>query len=56
MDALVAKIHFPNLENIEWFFKYYKTQTSIADGIFVIENDEMNNICISKLNIKKPQL
>jgi len=28
----------------------------IADGIFLIENDEMNKICINKLNIKKPQL
>lgn len=28
----------------------------IADGIFLIENDEMNKICIEQLNNKKPQL
>lgn len=29
---------------------------SLADGIFIIENDAMNKVCVDQLNIKKPQL
>ena len=28
----------------------------LADGVFLIENDAMNKVCTSQLNIKKPQL
>jgi tubulin delta len=28
----------------------------LADGIFLIENDEMNKVCTDQLNVKKPQL
>lgn len=29
---------------------------SLVDGVFIIENDLMNKVCIDQLNIKKPQL